>query len=196
MLAAAPAVMLNAGCAKLLAHYSSSSSLRQALAFAAEVHAGQLRKYGDGPYLGHPVAVALRMASLGLAEDYAILGLLHDVREHDASVTFGDLEARFGLALACDVDILTNMWDASVPLMPRADRKALYTEQLRLATVRAQTIKLADIEDNLPGIVANDPLFAAVYLSEKRVQFQVLTAAPVDLRAAVRELLATEAERL
>lgn len=168
--------------------------LLRALEVASAAHDGQVRKYGGGPYLLHPVAVAVRLVRLGLPLDYAILGLLHDVREEDPSITHDALARGFGASMADDVASLTNLWD--VIDLPRAERKARYTAQLAIASARAQTVKLADIEDNVPGIVAGAPQFAPVYLAEKRAQFQVLRAVPFDLRAATRKVLFDEGKRL
>lgn len=178
-------------CVRLLSRFPGDALLRRALELAHKIHGDHVRKYSGEPELIHPVSVALRLADLGLPVDYAILGLLHDVCERDATLSYDTVASLFGRELANDVAVLTNRWDAT--RLPRAERKARYAAQLSRATVRAQTVKVADIEDNVPSIVANDPLFAAVYLPEKRAQFQALTAVPFELRAATRKVLADAA---
>src|SRR5687768_17149577 len=62
--------------------------------FAAERHAGQLRKSGD-PYVVHPVGVAQIIANLRLDVPSVCAGLLHDCVE-DTSATSDDIGRLFG----------------------------------------------------------------------------------------------------
>ena len=56
--------------------------LREAFRFAERAHHGQIRKGTDGsPYILHPIAVAMVLASAGAADDLLVAGLLHDVVE-------------------------------------------------------------------------------------------------------------------
>ena len=52
-----------------------------AVALAAELHEGQVRKGTGVPYLAHPLGVASLVLEAGGAEDEAIAGLLHDAVE-------------------------------------------------------------------------------------------------------------------
>ena len=69
--------------------------LEQALRFAAQAHAGQLRKGSDTPYFEHVAAVALILDRMGFSEDVVIAGLLHDVVE-DTATSFDELATLFG----------------------------------------------------------------------------------------------------
>ena len=76
-----------------------TSLVRAAHAFAAERHAGQLRK-GDGkPFISHPVAVARILAAARLPEKVVAAALLHDVLE-DTPTRPAELERRFGKEVA------------------------------------------------------------------------------------------------
>lgn len=73
-------------------------NLTRAYEFAAEAHAGQMRKSGE-PYLVHLVATALYLACLRLDITSIAAGLLHDTLE-DTDVREEDLEREFGRAVA------------------------------------------------------------------------------------------------
>ncbi len=81
--------------------------IRDAFAFAARAHEGQLRKTGD-PYITHPVAVAELVANLELDHLAIAAALLHDVQE-DCGVPNEELAARFGPRVARLVDALTKL---------------------------------------------------------------------------------------
>lgn len=69
------------------AHMSETT---QALCFAREKHAGQLRKSGE-PYFIHPLTMACNALSLGIRDDTIIAAiLLHDVCE-DCDVSLAEL---------------------------------------------------------------------------------------------------------
>ena len=55
--------------------------LNEAISFAAEAHAGQLRKMANTPYILHPMEVASIIGSITADEDLMIAGLLHDTVE-------------------------------------------------------------------------------------------------------------------
>ena len=69
-------------------------SIRAALKFAIEKHAGQKRLSGD-PYITHPIAVTQLVADLRLDAQTVQASLLHDVIE-DCGVTHDELTRLFG----------------------------------------------------------------------------------------------------
>lgn len=71
--------------------------VRDALKVAYAAHSGQNRKSGE-PYVVHCVQVASLLAALQMDVDTVAAGLLHDTVE-DTSVTFEQLEARYGVTL-------------------------------------------------------------------------------------------------
>jgi guanosine-3',5'-bis(diphosphate) 3'-pyrophosphohydrolase len=97
---------------------------------------------------------------------------LHDTVE-DAGVSFSDLLEEFGTGVAWLVSDLTDVSRASDG--KRAARKAVDRAHTAQASVRAKTIKLADLIDNSRNILEHDPKFARVYLPEKRLLLAVLT---------------------
>ena len=74
-----------------------SGRFGRALAYATEVHAGQLRKGAHIPYAAHLLAVASLVMEHGGDEDVVIAALLHDAAEdHGGEARLTDIRVRFG----------------------------------------------------------------------------------------------------
>jgi (p)ppGpp synthase/HD superfamily hydrolase len=77
-----------------------SPKVGEALAFAAEVHAGQRRKGKDEPYLSHVLAVTALVTHLGGDETQIIAAALHDtVEDHGGAEMAAEIRRRFGPAV-------------------------------------------------------------------------------------------------
>lgn len=146
-------------------------AIDKALIFAAKAHDGQVRKYTGEPYVQHPLAVALKMMEIGADQNMVIAALLHDTVE-DTDVTLWDIEANFGEDVLMLVEQLTDVSHADDGL--RKQRKAIDREHTAKASVRAKTIKLADVIDNTTSIIQHSKEFAKVYLAEKELLLEVL----------------------
>ena len=78
-----------------------------AIALAARLHDGQVRKGTGVPYLSHPLGVASLVLEAGGTEDEAIAGLLHDtVEDQGGLATLERIRGEFGervadIVLAC-----------------------------------------------------------------------------------------------
>jgi len=81
--------------------------IRRAYDLAMVAHASQERASGE-PYIVHSLAVAQRLAELGLDSVTIAAGLLHDVAE-DTIVTIEDLRQDFGEEVAKLVDGVTKL---------------------------------------------------------------------------------------
>ena len=167
------------------------SPYTKALIFAATEHDGQFRKGGLIPYITHPVEVSNIVARHGGTTAMIQAALLHDVIE-DCGVTYIQLVHRFGEPVAGLVQDLTD----PPSNLPRSERKALTRERLAGCGAETQTIKLADILANVPGITAADPRFAYTYMEEQDRLFNVLTKGDQVLRARVLSALRIERIKL
>ena len=113
-----------------------SEKFAEALAFAAGLHARQLRKGTDIPYVSHLLAVASIALEHGADEETAIAALLHDAIEDQG----GDprrqmIRRRFGERVA---DIVSRCTDAeTMPKPPWRERKEKYIEHVRREDDRA-----------------------------------------------------------
>lgn len=73
----------------------------EAVGYAVVVHATQVRKGTDVPYIGHLLGVASLAVDAGGDEDHAIAALLHDAAEdHGGEARLADIRARFGPRVA------------------------------------------------------------------------------------------------
>ncbi len=150
-----------------------SDLVARAITFATQAHAriDQRRKYSHQPYDVHLNAVAALVAEVGGDQRMVAAAWLHDTVE-DTPATVQDIERHFGADVAALVDELT---DVSRPGDGnRARRKRLDQQHIARASVRAKTIKLADLIDNCRDICQHDSRFARVFLNEMEALLDVL----------------------
>ncbi|MBR3621696.1 MAG: bifunctional (p)ppGpp synthetase/guanosine-3',5'-bis(diphosphate) 3'-pyrophosphohydrolase, partial [Clostridia bacterium] len=83
------------------------AAIRKAYDFAFEAHKNQTRLSGE-PYIMHPLAVAVIIASLGMDSASIIAAMLHNTVE-DTGVTIEDIKENFGETAAELVDGLTKI---------------------------------------------------------------------------------------
>lgn len=134
--------------------------------FAMGAHGEQKRKYTGDPYWFHlDSVVKILMQNTSVTDEMLAAAWLHDVVE-DTTFRIFDISIFFGKTIAELVNALT---EPSHAAGNRAQRKAIYNEQLANACPTVQTIKYADLIDNTSSIVERDPDFAKLYLEEKRI---------------------------
>ncbi len=123
-----------------------SDLVRDALSFAREAHADQVRETGSGemPFIDHPLAVAEHLAEEGFGEEVLAAGLLHDVVEH-ADVELSQVRERFGDEVAELVGVLTE----SDTIEPYEERKEEHRERVAEAGPAAHAIFTADKTANV-----------------------------------------------
>lgn len=140
-------------------------------------HDGQRRKYEDEPYILHPIRVARHVAKLSYATQDMIIGaILHDTVEDCPGVTLKDIDDNFGGTVVELVHSLTD--EKPYKGGPnRAKRKANSLQRLSVASPEAQTIKCADLIDNVHSIVRYDKDFGPLFVSEAKTLMLALTKA-------------------
>ncbi len=141
--------------------------VKAAYDYAMKAHEGQLRKSG-GPYLEHPLQVALTLAELQLDTSTLAAALLHDVSEN-CEVPISEIEASFGPEIAKLVDGVTKLGKLSLQTPDEAGQRGGSTtreeqaENLRKMLVsmaedlRVVFIKLADRLHNMQTLDALTP---------------------------------------
>jgi (p)ppGpp synthase/HD superfamily hydrolase len=112
---------------------------RDALAFADQRHAGQVREVDDLPFVTHPLEVACLLHEAGYSDEVVAAGVLHDVLE-DTDAERGDIETRFGGRVAELVDAVTD--DPAIE--DDAKRKAALRRQVARAGECAAAVFAAD----------------------------------------------------
>jgi len=149
------------------------SMLDEAIAFAAMAHAGQVRKYIGLPYITHPIEVMTILHDHRVRDEAMLCAAaLHDVVE-DTGRAITSIIIHFGDDVGRLVDGLTDKYPAGTG-GNRAERKRKERERIAGTSMRCQAVKYADLISNTSSIVAHDPDFARVYLSEKRAMLDLM----------------------
>jgi (p)ppGpp synthase/HD superfamily hydrolase len=133
---------------------ASSPKFQEALVYAAQAHAGQLRKGTQIPYLSHLLAVTAIALENGATDDQAIAALLHDaVEDAGGKPRLADIEARFGKAVASIVAGCTDTDE--VPKPPWRERKTAYVAHVRQAPISVKLVAAADKLHNARAILSD-----------------------------------------
>jgi (p)ppGpp synthase/HD superfamily hydrolase len=131
-----------------------SPRFEQALAYAAQIHAGQLRRGTKIPYLSHLLAVTGIALEHGATEDEAIAALLHDaVEDAGGEARLADLEVRFGHRVARIVAGCTDT--DQTPKPPWAERKTAHLAHLRRAPLPVKLVSACDKLHNSRSILSD-----------------------------------------
>ena len=130
---------------------SLSQRFVDAVAYAAEAHAGDVRKGSSVPYLTHPLAVAAIALEHGADEDEAIAALLHDVIEDHGPAHRQSIRERFGERVLSIVEACSD--SAGNPKPPWKERKLAYLDRLRGASPSVLLVSAADKLHNLQSIL-------------------------------------------
>ncbi|MHA6278877.1 HD domain-containing protein [Salinimicrobium sp. CAU 1759] len=146
----------------------------EALEFATKAHGDQMRKYSEEPYIEHPKRVAEIVRTVPHTSEMICAAYLHDVVE-DTPVEIEEIQQKFGKKVADLVQELTDEYmKVHYPHLNRRARKDKEVERQATISKEAKTIKLADVIDNTPDIVKNDPGFGRKYLYEMEKLTRVL----------------------
>lgn len=124
------------------------AEIRSAYELAKANHQGQKRNSGED-YIIHPLHVAMILADMNMDSATIIAGLLHDTIE-DTSVTYEDIEKKFGKEIAELVDGVTKL--KKLNYKSKAEKQAENIRKMVLAMakdIRVIIVKLADRLHNM-----------------------------------------------
>ena len=174
-------------------HNRSQALIDYAYRFAKAAHRDQKRKYTGTPYIEHPLAVSHIVASVTDDCQMIAAAILHDVIE-DTPVTFEEIrDAGFGFDIA---HLVRELSDVSKPEDGnRAHRKKMDREHTAKASIKAKTIKLADLIHNAVDITQHDPNFARVFMREKAQLLKVLDEGDETLYERATNILISYQQR-
>lgn len=187
---------------------SAIEMIRFVTAYADQAHGDQLRKYTGERYIVHPVRVMEMVREFH--DDICVLSaaILHDVLE-DTPVTATEMERALAAVMSPSevsrtVGLVTELTDIFIksdyPRLNRRTRKEKEAHRLRQVSPDAQTVKYADIIDNVSDIVRQDEDFAMTYVREARRMLELMESGhPVLRERAVRlveESLPNRTERV
>lgn len=132
---------------------ADARTIADAVAFAAEAHAGQKRGDGETPYINHPAEVAARCARAEPFDPVLVTACyLHDTVE-DTAVTEDELRRRFGDAVT---DLVMEVTDP--PGLKGRARRQRQVDHTATASRRAKLIKIADKTSNVTELVTRPPV--------------------------------------
>lgn len=155
---------------------SEEKTYERAFHYAAERHAGQMRKDG-APYIMHPVAVAEIVKEWGYGIDYQVAALFHDLLE-DTDAEESVIEEIGGRDVLRAVKLLTKK---------KGYVMSEYVEGIKNDPI-AYKVKAADRLHNLRCAVNTDDEFKRKYIYETLDWY--LDFAP-EIPAQVKELART-----
>ena len=131
---------------------NSYSRFSDAFEFVLRLHANQLRKGTNIPYIAHLLSVSALVLEAGGDEDLAIAALLHDaVEDQGGKETLDLIEKKFGERVA---NIVKDCSDTMItPKPPWRQRKEAYLEHLIGASDDVRLVSLADKLHNARSIL-------------------------------------------
>jgi (p)ppGpp synthase/HD superfamily hydrolase len=128
-----------------------------ALLYARQAHAGQVRKGASTPYIAHLLAVAATVLEYGGDEDLAIAALLHDaVEDQGGMARLDDVRDRLGERVAEIVEACSDSLVDTLGGEPKAawqERKDAYLEHIQTAGEDVLRVSLADKVHNARSIL-------------------------------------------
>jgi GTP pyrophosphokinase len=129
-----------------------SNRFTEALTYATELHANQVRKGSGVPYIAHLLGVASIALEYGASEDEAIAALLHDaIEDQGGAATREEIRRRFGDTVTEIVDGCT---DAEIiPKPPWRQRKEAYIAHIPNASPSVLLVSAADKLHNARSIL-------------------------------------------
>ncbi|MFH1663017.1 MAG: bifunctional (p)ppGpp synthetase/guanosine-3',5'-bis(diphosphate) 3'-pyrophosphohydrolase [Chloroflexota bacterium] len=116
--------------------------VEEAYHFALKAHEGQVRKSG-GPYLEHPLQVALTLAELQLDSSSLAAALLHDVTE-DCSIPISQIEEKFGPEVAKLVDGTTKLGRLSLQVPSGTVKRGGMAARQQAESLRKMLVAMAE----------------------------------------------------
>lgn len=126
----------------------------EALRYATDLHAQQVRKGTGIPYVAHLLSVAALVLEDGGDEDEAIAGLLHDaVEDQGGRVVLEEIRRRFGEKVARIVEGCTDA--ETVPKPPWRERKERYVAHVRSAPPEVRRVSSADKLHNARAVLSD-----------------------------------------
>lgn len=164
--------------------------------WVAEKHKNQLIRNTGLPYFDHLKKVALLAKS---AAEYGYeIGLCHDLLE-DTNTTSTELQEAltgFGYSLEIANFIVQNVIEltdvftkAAYPKLSKKERKKLESKRLQTLSITAQTVKYADLIDNIAWTMKYDIKHAAKYLKKKFALLLALNRGNHQLRQQTMEMI-------
>jgi (p)ppGpp synthase/HD superfamily hydrolase len=120
-----------------------SAKFIEALRYAAALHAKQIRKRTERPYIGHLLGVTSIVIEYGGDEEMAIAALLHDAVEDQGGLPrLREIRRKFGRRVAHIVDGCTDSYTEPKPAW--LERKRAYVARVANESADVRLVSAAD----------------------------------------------------
>jgi len=173
------------------------------LKFVQAMHEGQVRKYTNEPYYNHCLEVSYLVDQFedGCRE----IALCHDLFEdtdcdfkrlYDKMVEIGYSEDFSYKTCTCVDELSDEYTSEKYPYLNRKKRKIKEAQRLGTISYLSQTVKYADLINNIESIVDRDPNFAKVYIQEKEDILSLMTEGNKELFKTCQKSLQKSKEKL
>lgn len=131
-----------------------SHKFEEALVYATKLHAQQVRKTSNIPYVSHLLSVAALVLEDGGCEVEAIAALLHDaIEDQGGDKTRQEIYRLFGTEVG---DIVEGCTESDIiPKPPWKERKLAAIEKLRSASASVRRVVLADKLHNARSLLTD-----------------------------------------
>ena len=124
----------------------------EALTYATQLHATQVRKGSGVPYIAHLLGVASIALEYGANEDEAIAALLHDaIEDQGGAPTREEIRRRFGDTVTAIVEGCTDA--DTIPKPPWRQRKEAYIAHILTASPSVLLVSASDKLHNARSIL-------------------------------------------
>ena len=131
-----------------------SYMFEKALVYAAQLHAGQVRKTSNVPYISHLLSVAALVLEDGGSETEAIAALLHDaIEDQGGDETRREIYRQFGTEVG---DIVEGCTESDIiPKPPWKERKLAAIAKLGSANASVRRVVMADKLHNARSLLTD-----------------------------------------
>jgi (p)ppGpp synthase/HD superfamily hydrolase len=122
----------------------------KAIHFASIAHKGQERKTTGAPFIAHPFAVGMMLATEGYKPEVVAAGILHDVWE-DTDIELEEITKEFG------EEVSKLVWYASEPDRNKSweERKQHTIDFIKNAPIEAKLVIVADKIHNVTSVLVD-----------------------------------------
>lgn len=169
---------------------SSEETLQYVRDFADNAHGNQVRKYTGERYIQHPLRVMELVKEFHPETEVLAAALLHDVLE-DTPATAEEMQTALLRVMPTEqaektlqlvIDLTDIFIKKTYPRLNRRTRKDKEATRLAGINPEAQSVKYADIIDNVTDIMREDADFANVYVREAKKMLLEMKAGHPSLR--------------
>jgi (p)ppGpp synthase/HD superfamily hydrolase len=148
--------------------------------YAKEKHHNQFRKFGNIPYVNHPIKVAEMVKKHTDDKEVIAAAYLHDVLE-DTPTTYDEILGIFGKKIADLVQELTN----DEYMKKKMGKRKYLTLKINNLSEEARLIKFFDRLDNVRDLNKSNKSFASYYANNTNYILRNISVNLLDIEKEI-----------